>query len=258
METKKRPSILIVNDDGIFAPGIKFLTEAACKFGEVLVVAPDAPRSGQSHAITLASPLRLQEAGVENGVRRFSCNGTPADCVKMAVKVILRGEHPDYVFSGINHGSNAASNAIYSGTIAGIVEGALSGVPSVGFSLLDHSLHADFKPIMPYVEKIMKACIESGRKDICWNVNFPRLPEGDIKGIKVCHAAEAVWKEDAWEREDPTGRKYYWITGEFENTDLRKSTDLYYLEQGYVSLVPLKVDWTDYDEMERLQKDLKL
>ncbi|MDE5762442.1 MAG: 5'/3'-nucleotidase SurE, partial [Bacteroidales bacterium] len=129
---------MIVNDDGIFAPGIKFLTEAARQFGEVLVVAPDAPRSGQSHAITLTSPLRLQEAGVEDGVRRFSCNGTPADCVKMAVKVILQGEHPDYVFSGINHGSNAASNAIYSGTIAGIVEGALSGVPSVGFSLLDH------------------------------------------------------------------------------------------------------------------------
>lgn len=247
--------ILVVNDDGIFAPGIGHLVSVAAKFGEVLVVAPDAPRSGQSHAVTLTTPLRLQEKGAEGDVRYFSCNGTPADCVKLAVKVVLQGKHPDYVFSGINHGSNAASNTIYSGTVAGVVEGALSGVPSVAFSLLDHSMQADFEPVLPFVEKIVRACIGSGRRDICWNVNFPCLPEGRIKGIKLCRLGEALWAEDAVEREDPSHRKYYWLEGDFVRTDKGEDCDLAYLEQGYATLTPLKTDWTDYAALERLEQE---
>lgn len=249
--------ILIVNDDGYFAPGIQNLVSIASRFGDVLVVAPDAPRSGQSHAVTLTTPLRLTQLKTEGNVPYYSCNGTPADCVKLAVKVILGGQHPDYLFSGINHGSNAASNAIYSGTVAGLIEAALSGVPAVAFSLLDHSLDADFEPVLPYVEQIMRACIESGRKDICWNVNFPKLPKGEIKGIKVCRSGKALWAEAALEREDPSHRKYYWLEGDFVNIDKGDDSDLAYLNQGYVSLTPLKTDWTDYDELGRLQKELK-
>lgn len=249
--------ILVVNDDGISAPGIRHLVSVARKFGDVLVVAPDSPRSGQSHAVTLTTPLRLQAVGKEENVEYYSCNGTPADCVKLAVKVLLEGRHPDYVFSGINHGSNAASNAIYSGTVAGIVEGALSGVPSVAFSLLDHSMEADFEPVLPFAEEVMRACIGLGRKDICWNVNFPRLPKDRIKGIRVCRSGKALWAEDALEREDPSHRKYYWLKGDFVNIDSGDDSDLAYLEQGYVSLTPLKTDWTDYAAMEGLQKELR-
>lgn len=249
--------ILVVNDDGIFAPGIRHLVSVAATFGDVLVVAPDSPRSGQSHAVTLTTPLRITELEKDGNVHYFSCNGTPADCVKLAVKVILEGKHPDFIFSGINHGSNAASNAIYSGTVAGLIEGALSGVPAVAFSLLDHSLKADFEPILPYVKRIMSACIESGRKDICWNVNFPRIPQEQIKGIRICRSGKALWAEDALEREDPSHRKYYWLEGDFVNIDKGDDSDLAYLEQGYVSLTPLKTDWTDYAELERLKKEIR-
>ena len=222
--------ILVVNDDGYFAPGIRHLAKVASKFGEVFVVAPDAPRSGQGHAVTLVTPLRLNELGTEEGIHYYSCNGTPADCVKLAVKVVFGGDHPDYLFSGINHGSNASSNIVYSGTVAGLIEGALAGVPSVAFSLMDHSLQADFEPVLDYVEEVIRKCIETGRKDICWSVNFPKLPKTALKG-----------------------RKYYWLEGDFIRKDDAPDTDLAYTDQGYVSLTPLHFDWTDYAEMERLK-----
>lgn len=244
--------ILVVNDDGIFAPGIKHLATIAAKFGEVVVVAPDSPRSGQSHAVTLVQPLRLNEAGQEGNIRYFSCSGTPADCVKLAIKVVYGGQLPDYIFSGINHGSNASSNAVYSGTVAGMMEAALTGVSSVAFSLTDHSLKADFAPFLPYVEKIMAACIQSGQKNICWNVNCPDVAE--LKGIKVCRQAKAFWDEDAVERTDPARRKYYWLMGDFINQDAGTDHDLFYLDEGYITLTPFHFDWTDYPELERLKK----
>lgn len=245
--------ILVVNDDGYFALGIRHLAKVASKFGEVFVVAPDAPRSGQGHAVTLVTPLRLHELGTEEGIHYYSCNGTPADCVKLAIKVVFGGEHPDYLFSGINHGSNASSNIVYSGTVAGLIEGALAGVPSVAFSLMDHSLQADFEPVLDYVEEVIRKCIETGRKDVCWSVNFPKLPRAALKGIKVCRVAKAYWDEDAVERVDPAGRKYYWLEGDFIRKDDAPDTDLAYTDQGYVSLTPLHFDWTDYAEMERLK-----
>ena len=158
--------ILVVNDDGYFAPGVKHLARVASKFGQVVVVAPDSPRSGQSHAVTLVSPLRLHELGQEGNIRYFSCSGTPADCVKLAIKVVFGGTMPDYIFSGINHGSNTASNVVYSGTVAGLMEAALTDVPAVAFSLMDHSLEADFGPFLPYVEQIMPDKIRYNMKYI--------------------------------------------------------------------------------------------
>lgn len=250
--TSEKMKILVVNDDGIFAPGIKHLAKLAAKFGEVVVVAPDSPRSGQSHAVTLIQPLRLHEAGEEDGIRYFSCSGTPADCVKLAIKVVYEGRLPDYVFSGINHGSNASSNAVYSGTVAGMMEAALAGVSAVAFSLTDHSWKADFAPFLPYAEKIMAACVRSGRKDICWNVNCPDVPV--LKGIKVCRQARAYWDEDAVERVDPARRKYYWLMGDFVNKDDGKDHDLHYLAEGYVTLTPFHFDWTDYAAMKEWQE----
>ncbi len=247
--------ILVVNDDGYFAPGVKHLARVASKFGQVVVVAPDSPRSGQSHAVTLVSPLRLHELGQEGNIRYFSCSGTPADCVKLAIKVVFGGTMPDYIFSGINHGSNTASNVVYSGTVAGLMEAALTDVPAVAFSLMDHSLDADFGPFLPYVEQIMGKCIASGRKDICWSVNCPAVPAEDLKGIKVCRLAKALWDEDAVERQDPAGRKYYWLQGDFIRKDEGRDTDLYYADHAYVTLTPLSFDWTDYRELERI-KDL--
>lgn len=244
--------ILVVNDDGIFAPGIRHLASVAAKFGEVTVVAPDSPRSGQSHAVTLVSPLRLAEVGEEQDIRYYSCSGTPADCVKLAIKVVFKGELPDFIFSGINHGSNASSNTVYSGTVAGVVEAALTGVPAVAFSLTDHSLKADFAPFLPYVEKIMRTCISLKRKDICWSVNCPDMPADRLKGIKPCRQARAFWDEDAVERTDPSHRKYYWLQGDFIKKDDGTDTDLHYLDEGYITLTPLHFDWTDYPELENL------
>lgn len=247
--------ILVVNDDGIFAPGIKHLAEIAAQFGEVLVVSPLTPQSGQSHAVTLSEPLRLNEHETKNNIRYFSCSGTPVDCVKLAIKVVYKGELPDYVFSGINHGSNASSNAIYSGTVAGAIEAALTGIPTVAFSLTDHSLNADFSHFLPYVKEIIATCIASKKKNICWNVNCPKAADGALKGIKVCRSARAFWNEDALERIDPSHRKYYWLEGDFVTEDAGEDTDLYYLDRGYISLTPLHFDWTDYRELEQLKKD---
>ncbi|MEG2666020.1 MAG: 5'/3'-nucleotidase SurE, partial [Bacteroidales bacterium] len=235
-----------------------------------LVVAPDSPRSGQSHAVTLNTPLRLSKYKQEKGVDYYICNGTPTDCVKLGIKVILKNHLPDLLLSGINHGSNSSTNAIYSGTMAAVVEGAMIGLPSVGFSLLDSSSHADFLPSLPYIEHLIKKAISVSMEQkkewvaetmqvrgqdsnslpkspfLCWNVNIPKVSAPHIKGIKVCRQADAVWEEDALERVDPTGEKYYWLEGRFNNTDKGEDTDLYFLSQGYISLVPTTFDWTDY------------
>jgi 5'-nucleotidase len=251
---KSKPVILITNDDGVTAPGILNLVEAVKDLGKIIVVAPDKPQSGMGHAITIGHPLRLQKInGVEN-VETWSCTGTPVDCVKLAVDKVLHRK-PDLCLSGINHGANHSINVIYSGTMSAAVEAAIESIPSVGFSLLDYSIEADFSGARKYARLIVEKMLAiNNEKHMILNVNIPAVPELDIKGLKICRQAYAKYEEDFVERHDPNGRKYYWLTGEFINFDKGKDTDVWALAHNYVSVVPVQFDLTNYVLKTKLEK----
>jgi 5'-nucleotidase len=254
----KKPIILVTNDDGISAPGIMHLAHIAKKFGDVYVVAPDKPQSGMGHAITINATLRLQKTNHHKGVvAEYSCSGTPVDCVKMAVNKLLP-EKPDLVLSGINHGSNSSINVIYSGTMSAAIEGCLEGASSIGFSLCDYSIDADFNPCTEYIEKIISSCLLNELpKGVCLNVNFPKLGVNEINGLKICRQARANWVEDFEERQDPYGRSYYWLTGKFVNFEPESSdTDEWALQNGYVSVVPIQHDLTAHQFINHLKNIL--
>jgi 5'-nucleotidase len=255
---KRIPTILVTNDDGINAPGIRNLVEAVRGLGKVVVVAPDKPQSGMGHAITIGNPLRLQPMHhLFEGVEAWSCSGTPVDCVKLAVDKVLRRK-PDLCLSGINHGANHSINVIYSGTMSAAVEAAIESIPSIGFSLLDYSVEADFGPARKYVRIIVEQVLHHPMdKHLILNVNFPAVPESLIKGIKVCRQAYAKYEEDFVERNDPNKRKYYWLTGKFVNFDRGKDTDVWALEHNYVSVVPVQFDMTNYVLKSKLEKTWK-
>lgn len=249
----KKPKILITNDDGVEAPGIRKLIEIIKPLGDVVVVAPDKPQSGMGHAITVNTPLRLNLINQEDNYIEYSCNGTPVDCVKLAEKAVIKGK-PDFIFSGINHGSNASINVVYSGTIAAAIEGCIEGVPSVGFSLDDYSLNADFSHIDYYLKKISIEVIEKGLPEFtCLNVNFPQINGSKINGIKVCRQARARWDEAFEHRVDPHNRDYYWLTGVFYSDDIIEDTDHWAIKNNYVSIVPLHFDFTAYQHLNLLR-----
>ena len=250
-----KPLILVSNDDGISAPGIRALIDVVREIGDVVVVAPDGPQSGMGHAITLNSTLRCDQIHIDDGPQtEYACSGTPVDCVKLAVSTIM-DRKPDLCVSGINHGSNSSINVIYSGTMSAAVEGALEGIPSVGFSLLDYSHDADFSASKEVVKSIVEKVLEEGLpKGSCLNVNIPKLPYTDIKGYKICRQADAKWLEDFDERKDPMGRTYYWLTGSFQNFDKGNDTDEWALANGYVSVVPVKFDITAHETIPFLKK----
>jgi 5'-nucleotidase len=251
---KKSPSILITNDDGITAPGILNLIKVAKQVtSDIEVVAPATPQSGMGHAITMNNTLRIEKMELE-GVEAFSCSGTPVDCVKIATSKILK-KKPDLILSGINHGSNSSINVIYSGTMSAAVEGAIEGIPSIGFSLCNNSIDADFSPIHEYVEKIIRFALKDNIKPYnCWNVNFPAVKREFLNGIKVCRQARAVWEEEFEERHDPSGKPYYWLTGRFVNLEADKEdTDEWALNNNYISVVPVHFDVTDYHSLKNLQ-----
>jgi 5'-nucleotidase len=252
------PVILVTNDDGISAPGIRNLVEAVRGLGKIVVVAPDKPQSGMGHAITIGNPLRLTPMNhVFEGVEAWSCSGTPVDCVKLAVDKVLRRK-PDLCLSGINHGANHSINVIYSGTMSAAVEAAIESIPSIGFSLLDYSVEADFGPARKYVRQIVEEVIAHPLdKHLILNVNFPAVPESLIKGIKICRQAYAKYEEDFVERHDPNNKKYYWLTGKFVNFDKGRDTDVWALEHNYVSVVPVQFDMTNYVLKSKLEKTWK-
>jgi 5'-nucleotidase len=256
-KTKEQPIILITNDDGVTAPGIRSLVEAVKDLGKIVVVAPDKPQSGMGHAITIGSPLRLQKVHLMDDVESWQCSGTPVDCVKLAVDKILNRK-PDICLSGINHGANHSINVIYSGTMSAAIEASIESIPSIGFSLLDHSMEADFTGAKKYarliVEQLLKRKLD---KHFCLNVNFPSVDVSLIKGVKVCRQAYAKYVEDFNERKDPTGKNYYWLTGEFKNFDKGKDTDVWALEHNFVSVVPVQFDLTNYKLKEELETKLK-
>ena len=252
----KRPLILVVNDDGISATGIRNLIRIMNDFGEVIVVAPDSPQSGKGHAITIEATIRCDKVIVKDGPQtEYSCSGTPVDCVKLAVNQLL-DRKPNLCVSGINHGSNSSINVIYSGTMSAAIEGAIEGIPSIGFSLLDYSYNADFTEAEKYIRKVTKEVLENGLDDgVCLNVNIPKRIEGeDIKGLKVCRQADANWVEEFEERTDPKGRKYFWLTGKFVNYDKGKDTDEWALANHYVSVVPVQFDVTAHSSLSSVNK----
>ena len=255
---KEQPVILITNDDGVAAPGIRNLVEAVKDLGKIVVVAPDKPQSGMGHAITIGIPLRLHPISIFEGIEAWQCSGTPVDCVKLAVDKILRRK-PDLCLSGINHGSNHSINVIYSGTMSAAVEAAIESIPSVGFSLLDYSVEADFSGARKYARIIVENLLRNSLdKHLVLNVNIPAVTPELIAGMKICRQAYAKYEEDFLERNDPSGKKYYWLTGEFVNFDKGKDTDVWALEHNYVSVVPVQFDLTNYVLKSKLEKTWKL
>jgi 5'-nucleotidase len=239
-----KPLILITNDDGITSPGIRALADIVRPLGHVVVVAPDKPQSGTAHAVTISNPLRLERMRKEGGYEEYSCSGTPADCVKLACRVVMN-RRPDFLFAGINHGSNASINIIYSGTMAAVFEGAMAGVPSAGFSLCNYEWDADLAPALPNVRTIAERIISRGLPEgVCLNVNIPGEPDRKIEGIRVCRQANGTWLEDFDQRKDPGGRPYYWLKGQFARIDDGEDTDEWALEHGYVAVVPVHFDFT--------------
>lgn len=250
----KKPLILVTNDDGIAAPGIRSLVESAKEIGEVIVVAPDSPQSGMGHAITIDDPIRLRKVQVFEGIESYECSGTPVDCVKLAKNIVLKDREIDLCVSGVNHGSNASINIIYSGTLSAAMEASLEHIPSIGFSLLDYSFDADFEASRPYVKALMRYVLQHGMVDgSLLNVNIPSLPTSQIKGMRVCRQADARWVEEFQEARDPRGQPYYWLTGRFVNDDYEEDTDIWALQNGYISVVPSMHDLTNYRAMKGIK-----
>lgn len=206
------------------------------------------------HAITINSTLRIQKTAYHNAKLEYSCSGTPVDCVKMAVNHILK-RRPDLILSGINHGSNSSINVIYSGTMSAAIEGALEGTASIGFSLCDYAMEADFTQSGPFVSKIIEHALSQRiPKGVCLNVNIPKLKTEDIRGIKVVRQARANWVERFEERKDPYGREYYWLSGEFVNFEPEAGdTDEWALKEGYISVVPTQADLTAHNNLNDLK-----
>lgn len=255
---KEKPVILVTNDDGITAPGIRNLVEAVKDLGKIVVVAPDKPQSGMGHAITIGQPLRLVPVTTFENIEAYQCSGTPVDCVKLAVDKILHRK-PDLCISGINHGANHSINVIYSGTMSAAVEAAIESIPSIGFSLLDYSIEADFTAARKYARIIVEEMLaKTPDKHTVLNVNFPPVVPELIKGIRICRQAYAKYEEDFIERNDPHGRKYFWLTGEFVNFDKGTDTDVWALDNNYVSVVPVQFDLTNYVLKDKLEKTWKI
>lgn len=249
----QRPLILVTNDDGITAPGIRNLVEFMNEIGEVVVVAPNSPQSGKGHAITINSTLTFEEINLEGPQKDYSLSGTPVDCVKFALDKILTRK-PDIVVSGINHGANSSINVIYSGTMSAAVEAGVEGLQAIGFSLLDFSWDADFKEAKTHIQDIVRKVLDNPiPKGIVLNVNIPKLKSSDIKGIRVCKQANAKWEESFDERINPHGKKYYWLTGYFNNMDTSENADEVALSEGYISIVPVKFDLTAYEYLDQLK-----
>ena len=249
----KRPLILVTNDDGINAPGIRTLISVIKDIGDVIVVAPDSPQSGMGHAITINSTLHSSRITPKNSeIIEYSCSGTPADCVKLAINELMPRK-PDLCVSGINHGSNSSINVIYSGTMSAAIEAGIEGVPAIGFSLLDYSWNADFSHSKDFIRKITLNALNNGiPKGVVLNVNIPAVKKSDIKGVKICRQAKAYWVEEFDKRKNPLGQEYYWLTGKFVNKDQGEDTDEWALKNNYISIVPVEFDLTAHHAIQGL------
>jgi 5'-nucleotidase len=252
MKNIKRPKIFVTNDDGYSAYGISILLEVMKTMGDVLCIAPARGQSGMSHAITFSEPIKLCMIHKEEGYEMHSLEGTPVDCVKMALDRFYDDELPDLIVSGINHGSNASICSIYSGTVAVAREGAVNGIPAVAFSSLDFGQNPDYKPYKPYIKNVCEHLLQHGlEKGVFLNVNFPL---GDtFKGMRVCRQTQGVWVEEFERRLDPHNREYFWLTGHFDNYEPQaEDSDEWALKHNYVAIVPLKVETTCMQALQTL------
>lgn len=251
MENNK-PLILISNDDGYSAKGINELVRTLEGLGEIVVMAPDGPRSGASGAITSELPVRYYKVKEEKNLTVYKCTGTPVDCVKLALFELLP-RCPDLVIGGINHGDNSAVNVHYSGTMGVVIEGCLKGVPAIGYSLCDHDADADFNPMLPYVRKITERVLEKGLpKGTCLNVNVPKA--NALKGVRICRQTDASWGNEWCRGQHPKGGEYFWLTGKFTNNEPEaEASDRWALEHGYVAITPIQIDMTAYALIDELK-----
>jgi 5'-nucleotidase len=253
----KRPLIFITNDDSLHAKGIAALVDAARSFGEVVVIAPDKPQSGMGHAITINHPLRLEKSDIFHGLDAYACSGTPVDCVKLGVYEVLHRK-PDLVLSGINHGANSSTNVLYSGTMSAAVEGAMEHIPSIGFSYCDYDPDADFSAAQWVASQLIPTVLEKGLPTgVCLNVNVPKVSVNELKGIKVCRQAYAFWEDRFDKRLDQFGRPYYWLTGTFDEREDATDTDLYFLDEGFATVVPTQFDLTAHQTIQSLKATLE-
>lgn len=246
------PLILVSNDDSISAKGVHELIKSLQSIGEVWCVCPELPQSGMSMALTVNNSLRVNRLEDYEGSPMYKVNGTPVDCIKIAVDNLLP-RRPDIVVTGINHGSNAAINVVYSGTMGAALEGCAYGIPSIGFSLTSHSEDAEFGPCLPVVDKLVRLVLERGLPDgICLNVNMPAHVD-QYKEIRVVRSCKGRWDDSYREYRDPANRPFYWLAGNFVNEEPdNKDTDEWCLNHGIVSVVPIKLDPT-YGRPEEFQ-----
>lgn len=255
----KKPLIFVTNDDGVGAKGLWAAIEVARKFGRVVAVAPERSQSGKAHAISMYNPLYLRKVREEEDLLVYACDGTPVDCVKIAFDYLLTEDRPTLSLSGINHGANSSIAVIYSGTMGAAIEASFYNIPSIGLSLIDETSDADFSAAQHYAEKIVGALVASPvDMPLCLNVNFPKLGTDEIKGIKVCRQNKGYFRENFERRNDPHGRDYFWLTGDLINLEPESSdTDLWALENGYVSVVPVQVDLTNHEQLNSLKGIIK-
>jgi 5'-nucleotidase len=248
-----RPLILISNDDGYQAKGINRLVEFVRELGDVVVCAPEGPRSGFACAFSATTPLTLTLRREETGLQVWSCNGTPVDCVKLALSQILTRK-PDIVIGGINHGDNGSVNTHYSGTMGVVMEGCMKYINSVAFSLCDYRDDADFEPLKPYIQMFTHEVLSSGLpQGVCLNVNFPLSSDGKFKGIRICRMAYGTWNNEVTKCHHPRGYDYYWMVGHYQNDESEaEDTDNWALSHGYIAITPTQMDVTAYSAMEQL------
>lgn len=256
IEKKNKPLIFVTNDDGVYAKGLEALIEMVRPFGDVLVVAPMVQQSCMSHAVTLKNPLRVQKMREEPGLTVYACWGTPVDCVKVGMGELIP-RRPNLLVSGINHGANSSINVVYSGTVAAAAEGIFYNIPPIAFSLCNYSAHADFSACIPFGQAIVKQALEKGIPEgICLNVNIPDVSLNEMKGIRICHQNRGAWAEVTERRIDPHGFDYFWLNGEYVNHEPEATdTDEAALANGYVSVVPIKFDYTAYEVLQHMKAE---
>lgn len=253
--------ILITNDDSISAKGIHILADIMTQYGDVTLIAPKEPQSGKSASLTLQTPQYLEKVYEEEGLRKYTFEGTPVDCIKIGINLFFKERMPDLIVSGINHGPNFSVASLYSGTLGACVEGTLYGIPSIGFSINTHSDSPDFSSVKHYGKIILEKYFASPFGDgVYLNINFPNLPVEQIKGIKMARRGKGRWIKEYEIRHDLAGREYYFMNGEFENLEDRPEFGDHTLNVlgNYITIVPHKIDTTDYDEVERLREKWNL
>jgi 5'-nucleotidase len=249
-----RKYILVSNDDGINAPGIAALATALEAIADIVIVAPEKQQSAVGHAITMSDPLRVQKVHRGEKLYGYAVNGTPADCVKIAIRAILERK-PDLVVSGINHGSNTAISVIYSGTVSAATEGTILGIPSMAVSLTTFAPDADFSYAAKFAVHMAKLILEKGLpKGTLLNVNVPAVPEAEIAGAVVTKQGKSVWNDVFEARRDPANREYFWLKGDLEELDAGEDIDQGAILQNKVSVTPIQYDLTDYVFLEQLKE----